>query len=206
MPHVQFGMDSLSGMGFAGDDWLGLSGQPGLRRPDGANRVKEHLLLVWCLQVREPWCLLAGALLAQACLHAAPADRVKQGPAVGTWIFLRPGTPGEDSGTEGSLLVPLCPSRSWKGSGWGMKEQRNTRNTIREGWPFCPLCPGSAGLHLHLPLQCEEPCQSRGTGAAPLVLERCQQGWACLEGLCRIPWGCAGLAVGCWNLRAEDRE
>lgn len=53
------GMDSLSGMGFAGDDVLDLSGQPGLRWPDRANHVNEHLLLVW--ELREPQCLLAGA-------------------------------------------------------------------------------------------------------------------------------------------------
>lgn len=50
---------TLSGMGFAGDDVLDLSAQTGLRWLDRANRVNKHLLLVWCL--------VAGALLAQAC-------------------------------------------------------------------------------------------------------------------------------------------
>lgn len=103
---------TLSGMGFAGDDVLDLSGQLGLRWPDRANRVNEHLLLVWCLgsqgAAMSPGA--AGALLARA---RSCADGVAQVSAGGSSIFLRPGIP-EDSGTEGSLLVPawpVCPSR-----------------------------------------------------------------------------------------------
>lgn len=201
------GMDSLSGMGFAGDDVLDLSGQPGLRWPDRANHVNEHLLLVWELrELRElsvSWLepTRLGVLVCCSCRwgevspccgqldfpSARNTRRRTVAPRAACW----------------SQRVYCAPAGSWKGSGWGMKEKRGPQDHCQGGGGPFPALPQPCWL---MPTPAVRAALSeQGLGAATLARNAASRAGHAL-GAAQNRLGLCRTHCGCWNLRAEDRD
>lgn len=101
--------------------------------------------------------------------------------------------------------MPTVPQQgAGRGRAGGGRSRGDPRDTIRVG--VVVLSPSAlAVLAYAYPREVRSPVRARGQELPPGP-RALPAGLGMPWGLCRIGWGCAGLAVGCWNLRVEDRE